>query len=72
MQDNQKTTEESDKNGIEESAISDGTVFTIVKDRTKLKGRLAKKFAGEDDPNYQPAFGIDTVVHEFIKPLKTT
>lgn len=58
--------EEMPKEAYQDVAIEGGHVVQLIKDRSKLKGRLAKKFA--DDSNYESSFVFDTKVSQFIKP----
>lgn len=58
--------EEMPKEAYQDVAIEGGHVVQLVKDPSKLKGRLAKKFA--DDSNYESSLVVDTKVSQFIKP----
>lgn len=60
--------EEMPKEAYQDVAIEGGHVVQLVKDPSKLKGRLAKKFA--DDSSYESSFVVDTKVSQFVKPLK--
>jgi hypothetical protein len=53
----------------QETAIEGGEVVRIITDRSKLKGRLAKKFT--NDLEYESSFVFEEV-KEFIKPQKST
>lgn len=61
--------EEMPNEAYQETAIEGGQVVRIITDRSKLKGRLAKKFSV--DSEHEEAFAFEEV-KEFIKPPKST
>lgn len=63
-------TEEMPNEAYQETALEGGQVIRVITDRSKLKGRLAKKFS--NDSNYESSFVVDTEIKQFIKPPKST
>lgn len=61
--------EEAPTEAYQETALEGGQVVRIITDRSKLKGRLAKKFT--NDLEYESSFVFEEV-KEFIKLPKST